>query len=96
MTMGLLSRLKSRLFASGDDTGGRYDPLHNFWYQPIGSRSSSGERVGPQTVMGLSAVYACIRNISEDIAKMPIDMNRRLARGRERLPDHPVAYAMNV
>lgn len=40
----------------------------------IGAPNASGQTVTPRSALGLSAYYACIRNISEDLAKTPIRM----------------------
>jgi HK97 family phage portal protein len=51
----------------------------------------SGERVSPEKALGLSAYFAAIRAISEDIGKLPFPLYRRLApRGKKRRQDHPV------
>ena len=58
--------------------------------------SLSGEKVSPDTAVGLSAYYACIRNISEDVGKLPIHVTQRIKQRREPLPNHPVHRLMNV
>jgi len=62
-------------------------------WQPLGFVSqvtSSGIRVNPHNALTLSAYYDGIRIISEDIAKLPLRTFRKLKRGREPAPDHPV------
>lgn len=55
----------------------------------------AGERITPQKAMGLAAYFACVRNIAEDTAKLPLDVYRK--RGADRLPvDHPVDYLLNT
>lgn len=49
--------------------------------------------VTPQSAMTLSAYFACLRNISEDVAKLPLDVYRRVEEGKEDAEDHPV-YAL--
>lgn len=63
-----------------------------------GRRTVAGEAVGPRTAMSLPAYYAAIRNISEDIAKMPFDVMERVpgSRTRKKLREHPAWIAMNV
>lgn len=62
-----------------------------------GAKSASGELVGPSSAMGLSAYYACLRNISEDIAKLPVHALRpRSPRGTERMDSHPVEAMMQT
>jgi len=54
-----------------------------------GSETASGERVTPEKAMALSAYFACVRNISEDVGKLPLKVYRRLhPRGKQGLPDH--------
>lgn len=45
------------------------------------TRTSSGQGISPDTALSLSAVYASIRAISEDIAGMPLKAYRRLPGG---------------
>ena len=56
-----------------------------------GTKTVSGERVNETIAMSLSAWFACLRAISEDIAKLDLIMYRRLANGgKERIPEHPL------
>lgn len=58
-------------------------------------KTTSGERVNPASAMGLSSYYAGIRNIAEDIAKLPKSVVERLERGRRVLDDHPVTRILH-
>lgn len=59
-----------------------------------GNATASGERVTATTSMALSAYYACIRVIAEDVAKLPLKVFRELKpRGKEVVKDHP-AYRL--
>ncbi len=58
--------------------------------------ASSGEAVNPSTALGLSAYYACIRNISEDVAKLPIVVGKKVGDKREVQDGHPVSRLLNV
>ena len=53
-----------------------------------GPSSITGQRVSVDTAMQLSAVYACVRVKSEDLASLPLILYRRLERGKERAPEH--------
>lgn len=55
----------------------------------LGGRTSSGVFVGPVSAMTLATYYACLRNISEDIGKLPLFTYQRQARGKRRASDHP-------
>ena len=62
-------------------------------WQPLGFSSnltSSGVRINPANALTVSAYYDGIRIISEDIAKLPFPTFRKMDRGREEAPEHPV------
>lgn len=51
--------------------------------------TASGVSIGPETALTLSAVWACVRVISETIGSLPWFVYRRLKDGgRERAPEH--------
>ena len=55
-----------------------------------GNKSAAGVRINAKKALGLSAYYACIRCISEDIGKLPLITYERLEpRGKRRAKDHP-------
>jgi len=56
----------------------------------IGRQTSSGQTVTPGSSMGLSAYYAAIRNISEDVGKLPLRVYNRTAAGKEIAVGNPV------
>ncbi|MBW2648018.1 MAG: hypothetical protein JRE23_17995, partial [Deltaproteobacteria bacterium] len=58
------------LAQSKNDTEGWIDSSTGYMFG--GAQSLSGAKVTPQSSMQLSQYYACIRNISEDTAKLPI------------------------
>lgn len=56
-----------------------------------GQRSTAGQTVNADNAMQLAVYAACVRNISEDIAKLPLHVYRRLdPRGKERAQEHPL------
>ncbi|OQS41828.1 phage portal protein [Chromobacterium haemolyticum] len=55
-----------------------------------GYASQTGAVVTPATVMRVSTCFACVRNISEDMAKLPLHLYKRLPRGKERAVKHPL------
>ena len=59
--------------ASGDSENDR-GPGSDFWYSPVGARSASGIMVNADAAMRLTTLYACVRNIAEDIGKLPFPM----------------------
>lgn len=48
-----------------------YWPLDDFWYKPVGSPSSAGIVVKPDTAMAVSTVFACIRLLGESLGSLP-------------------------
>lgn len=56
-----------------------------------GAPTATGKAVNETTALGADAVWACVRVISEDVAKLPLVTYRRLQpRGKERVPNHPL------
>jgi HK97 family phage portal protein len=53
------------------DAGGDRSAYGNFWFEPIGMRSSSGLRITSGSAMRLSAVYSCVRVLAESFAILP-------------------------
>lgn len=53
-----------------------------------GTTTRAGERVSPDRAMSLPAFLACVRNIAEDVAKVPVE--ERQKRGRDRAGSDPV------
>lgn len=56
----------------------------------VGSQSASGATVTADTAVTVAAVYACARNVAEDIGKLPYPVYRRLPNdGKERAVTSP-------
>ena len=55
-----------------------------------GGPTASGRAVNEETALRLATVYACVRVIAESVASLPLVTYRRLARGKERAPMHPL------
>lgn len=55
-----------------------------------GVTTSSGVRVNETTAMGIATFFACVRNISEDLAALPRKIMQATGDKRESLPAHPV------
>lgn len=74
-----------RFRASSDDRSAWGD----FWFEPVSTRTSSGMRVTPDASLRLSAVYACVRILSETMASLPIVLYRKRGDGgKDRVTDH--------
>lgn len=58
--------------------------------------TSSGNRVNSHTAMQMSAVYACVRILSEAIAEIPLNFYHYTADGgKEKCPSHPLYYLLH-
>jgi len=57
--------------------------------------SSAGIAVTPESSLQCTAVYACVRLISESIAAMPVDLIERKGKVRRVVDDAPMAYLLN-
>lgn len=63
-------------------------------YLLAGNRTSAGVSVSEDTALRVSAVYACVRVIAESLSQLPLPVYRRVAKGKERLPKHPLARVL--
>jgi HK97 family phage portal protein len=65
-------------------------------YRPFANvTSDAGVDVTPQTAEAVGTVYACVNLIAQDTMDLPVRVCRRLDRGRERFPRHPVARLLS-
>lgn len=62
-----------------------------------GAGTTSGETVNAERAMALSVFYACIRNLPEDLARLPFPAYRRIeGRGKQAVPNHGVHRLLNL
>ncbi len=86
------------LVAAGSEERGRlgaiaHQDVFPSWL-PMIFGTGGGVRVTDENLLSSSAVFACVRNISEDIATLPLILYRRLPRGgKERATEEPL-YAI--
>ncbi|OQY26228.1 MAG: phage portal protein [Candidatus Cloacimonetes bacterium 4572_55] len=60
----------------------------DFWYNAVGSLTSSGVAVTPENAMKVASIWACNKVISETVAMLPLIMYRRCGNeGKERAKD---------
>jgi len=78
-------------FSSGVDHPSEW--LTNFFG---GGRVLSGENVTFNTAMELTSFYAGLRNISEDIAKLPVNIFKIIERGKKKQNTHPLFKLLNT
>lgn len=73
--------------------GARDKPKNSYGgaeYSFVFGRSSSGKPVNERTAMRTTAVYSCVRILSEAIASLPIHMYRYTDSGKTKVYDHPL------
>lgn len=78
----MVRRFASDFFSGGAGTGG-------FTMGNV-KRTTSGETVTPDGALVLSTYFACVRNLSEDVAKLPIGIFKQVGESRLLLPLHPI------
>lgn len=84
--------LLSGLFKSRDKPKNRLGNSTAFLF----GNTSSGKCVNERTAMQATAVYACVRILSEAIAELPLHVYRyRADGGKERIPSHPLYYLLH-
>ncbi|MCL5073190.1 MAG: phage portal protein [Actinobacteria bacterium] len=86
-----------RFFEKRDDTSDLLNPKEWLIKALSRYRTITGVTVNEETAMTFSAVYACVRIISETIASLPLIVYKRLIpRGKERAPDHPLYRPLHL
>ena len=76
----------------------RAAPKNSFWqntYTFFFGPTPSGKTVNERTAMATSAVYACVRVLSETIASLPLHVYRRTGQGKEKAMDHNLYYLLH-
>lgn len=76
--------------------GADRSPFGDFWFEPVSGRSNTGMRVSADAALRLTAVWACVRILSETLACMPFAMYRLAADGSKKyVADHPIFKLFN-
>ena len=65
------------------------------WQEMFSTKSSAGVTVTNQSSLSISTVYACIRNISEDVAKVPLKIYKKGPDSKDIQPKHPLHRLLN-
>lgn len=65
------------------------------WVSLGGSRGPAGVTVTPHSAMQVSAVWACVRLISETIATLPLGVFERGPNGKRAAPQHPLHFIIH-
>ena len=77
------------MFVRGLKAAGDRSPWGDFWFSPVSRSSGAGIRVDADGAMRLSAVYSCVRVLSESMAVLPFRLYRaKVGGGRQAVTDH--------
>ncbi len=92
--MGWINRTVASVWSmwqrADDSDQNRYADDADFFYDDVGSKSSAGIRVTPMAAMKLSAFMAGAKVLAETMASVPFEMHRKIPKGIESAPDHPL------
>ena len=89
MAMGILSGIfRSRDAPSNRTAGSAY----SFFM----GNSTAGKRVNERSAMQMTAVYSCVRILSEAVASLPIHVYKyNESGGKEKALDHPLYFLLH-
>ena len=68
----------------------RPEDWDDFWYSKQPYDNSTGIDVNEDVALTYSAVWACVKVISEDLASLPLFLYRRNGKSKERSEDHRI------
>ncbi|VVE68880.1 portal protein [Pandoraea anapnoica] len=66
-----------------------------FWDAYLAAGSSSGQAVTEKSMLQLSAVWGCVRLISETISTLPLSMYERTGKGKRAASTHPLNWIIH-
>ncbi len=89
--MGFLSKIKEK---RSSDISALSSPAQ-WLIDMFSGPSKSGISVTEETAMAYSAVYACVRILSETVASLPLDVYERLERGKRKARNHYLYYLLH-
>lgn len=83
----------NRFFKSRDKPISNYisSSAYNFFF----GSTPSGKTVNERTAMQTTAVYACVRILSETIASLPLHLYKYTDNGKEKFIEHPLYYLLH-
>lgn len=82
----------SILFKSRDKPTDYYSGSN---YSFLFGSTTSGKTVNEFTAMQTTAVYSCVRILSEALASLPLHVYRYTSTGKERVYDHPLYHILH-
>jgi HK97 family phage portal protein len=89
--MGFLQNLTRGLGFQASDGGGAPAPWSNYWYEPLGMRSSSGMAVTEDSAKRVATVLACVGILGRNVGSMPCKIYTEGPDGSKKLVrQHPL------
>ena len=82
----------SKIFKARDKTSDYYSGSN---YTFLFGGTTSGKNVNEFTAMQTTAVYSCVRILSEALASLPLHVYRYSQSGKERVYDHPLYHILH-
>lgn len=82
----------SKLFQSRD---GPKNTFFNNAYTFFFGQSTSGKSVNERTAMQTTAVYSCVRILSETLASLPLHTYKHTDKGKEKAKEHHLYYLLS-
>jgi len=72
------------------------DPWQDgWWYGNVGMDTKTGLEISEDLALTFSAVWSCVKVISEDLSSLPLHVYRRDGRNKERADDHPCYWLLH-
>lgn len=79
-----------------DDTSNVSAPKKWFIDFLSGGETASGEYITEESAIRIAAVYSCVKILSQNIAKLPLQVYKKDNGRRDRAREHPVAYLLET
>jgi HK97 family phage portal protein len=73
----------------------RVSEWDDFWYSKQPYESSTGSEVSEDVALTYSAVWACVKVISEDLASLPLFLYRRDGKTKEKADDQDIYWLLH-
>ena len=90
-----MKKIKNKLRnAVLDWLGIPFDLNSAFWAE--WNTKATGQNVNEQSILSLSAAWACVRLISETISTLPLHLYERTPDGRKQATNHPMYYIIHT
>ena len=90
--MGLIQDLMRGAAAIRGETTGSPAPWSDYWYEPLGTSSSSGMRINAASAQRIATVLACVGVIGRSVGMLPCKIYTEGPNGAKRAVDYHPLY----